>query len=142
VGDQKRQLKTLRKQARLQKKLAKKEAGGYLASRILTGSLLTGFIALLGLVFATFQTPLLAIERINFEGNQLMTEQELSAATADLLGQPLTTVSDAQVEQMLSQFSTVESFAIQSMPPHELVIRIRERQPISTVITSEGQIYL
>ena len=139
MGDQKRQLRTLRKQARLQKKLAKKEAGGYLASRILAGSLLTGFLALLGLVFATFQTPLLAIEEINFEGNQLMTEQELSAATADLLGQPLTTVSDAQVEQMLSEFSTVESFAIQSRPPHELVIRIRERQPIATVITSDGQ---
>jgi Cell division septal protein len=139
VGDQNRQLKTLRKKARLQKKLAKKEAGGYLAGRILAGSLLTGFIALLGLVLATFQTPLLAIERVNFEGNQLITDEQLQSATVELLGQPLTTVSEAEVEQMLSQFSTVESFAIQSIPPHELVIRVRERQPIATVITSNGQ---
>lgn len=139
MADKKRQLKALGKQAKLQKKLAKKESGSYFANRLLGGFLLTGFIALLGLVLATFQTPLLAIERINFEGNQLLTDQQLTDATAELLGQPLTTVSEAEVELMLSEFSTVESFAIQSRPPHELVIRVRERQPVASVITAEGE---
>lgn len=139
MADKKRQLKTLRKQAKLQKKLAKKEAGSYLANRILGGFLVTSMIALLGLVFATFQTPLLAIEKINFEGNQLLTQQQLQEATEELMGQPLTTVSDSQVESMLNQFSIVESFAIESRPPHELVIRVRERQPIASVFTTEGE---
>lgn len=139
MADQKRQLKTLRKQARLQKKLAKKQSGSYLANRLLGGFLLTAFISLLGLVLATFQTPLLAIERIDFEGNELITSEELQASTAELMGQPLTTVSETQIESMLSDFTVIESFAIQSRPPNELVIRVRERQPVASVITADGQ---
>lgn len=139
MADKKRQLRTLRKQARLEKKLAKKETGTYLANRFLAGFLATGFIALIGLVLATFQTPLLAIERISFEGNQLLTEQQLLDATEELIGQPLTTVNDAEVESMLGEFSIVESFAIQSRPPHELLIRVRERQPVASVITADGE---
>jgi cell division protein FtsQ len=135
VADQKRQLRTLRKQARLQKKLAKKQSGSYLANRLLGGFLLTAFVSLLGLVLATFQTPLLAIERIDFEGNELITTEELQASTSDLMGQPLTTVSETQIESMLRDFTVIESFAIQSRPPNELVIRVRERQPVASVIT-------
>jgi cell division protein FtsQ len=139
VSDRKRQLRTLRKQAKLQKKLAKKEAGSYLANRLLGGFLTASFIGLIGLVIATFQTPLLAIEKVSFEGNQLLSEQQLSEATLELMGQPLTTVSESKVESLLSNFTLVESFAIQSRPPHELVIRVRERQPIASVITAEGE---
>lgn len=139
MADQKRQLRTLRKQARLQKKLAKKQSGSYLANRLLGGFLLTAFVSLLGLVLATFQTPLLAIERIDFEGNELITTEELQASTSDLMGQPLTTVSETQIESMLRDFTVIESFAIQSRPPNELVIRVRERQPVASVITADGQ---
>ena len=139
MADKKRQIKTLRKQAKLQKKLAKKETGSYLANRVVGGFLLTSLIALIGLVAATFQTPLLAIEKINFEGNLSLTQQQLQEATEELIGQPLTTVSEPQVESMLSKFSVVESFAIQSRPPHELVIRVRERQAIASVFTTEGE---
>lgn len=139
MSDKKRQLRTLRKQAKLERKLAKKENGSFLANRLLAGFLTTGLLVLLGLVAATFQTPLLAIEKINFEGNQLVSDQQLAEATSDLVGQPLTTISESQVESMLGQFSIVESFAIQSRPPHELVIRVRERQPIASVITAEGE---
>lgn len=139
MADKKRQLKTLRKQAKLQKKLAKKQSGSYLANRLLAGFLVTGFISLLGLVLATFQTPLLAIEKVNFEGNESISSEQLLNATSELMGQPLTTVSESQIETMLSEFTTVESFAIQSRPPNELVIRVRERQPVASVITAEGQ---
>lgn len=139
MSDKKRQLKTLRKQAKLQKKLAKKEAGSYFANRLFGGFLAVSFLGLIGLVVATFQTPLLAIEKISFEGNQLLTEQQLTDATEELFGQPLTTVSESKVESLLANFTLVESFAIQSRPPHELVIRVRERQPIASVITAQGE---
>ena len=139
VADQKRQLKALKSKAKLQRKMAKKESGTYFANRLLAGFLIAGLVALVGLVAATFQSSLLAIEKVTFEGNQQIQNSELTAATSDLLGEPLTTVNEAEVAAMLDEFLILESFAIQSRPPHELVIRIRERQPLATVFTTEGE---
>ena len=139
MADQKRQLKALRSKAKLERKMAKKESGTYFANRLLAGFLISGLLALVGLVAATFQTSLLAIEQISFEGNQQITDSELEGATSDLLGEPLTTVSEAEVAAMLEDFLILESFAIQSRPPHELVIRIRERQALASVFTTEGE---
>jgi len=139
VKDQKGQLKALKTQAKLQRKLAKKQSGTYFANRLLAGFLVVGFLGLIGLVTATFQSSLLAIEKISFEGNQQITESELASATSELLGQPLTTVNEAEVSQMLEEFLVLESFAIKSRPPHELVIRIRERQPLASVFTADGE---
>ena len=139
MADQKRQLKALRSKAKLERKMAKKESGTYFANRLLAGFLISGLLALVGLVAATFQTSLLAIEQISFEGNQQITTSELELATSDLLGEPLTTVSEAEVAAMLEDFLILESFAIQSRPPHELVIRIRERQALASVFTTEGE---
>lgn len=98
-------------------------------------------IVLLLLVAATFFTPLLAIQTIEVTGTERMKSQTVEKALAGLQGRPLTTISEGEVEKLLAEFSLIETFALQAQPPHTLVVKVRERQPI-LVLVREGKNYL
>lgn len=92
-----------------------------------------GFLGLFGLMLAAFFTPMLAIENVKVVGTERLNAASVSAALEQLKGTPLTQLSDDRVAQLLEGFDLVETFAVQAEPPHALVVKIRERQPIVTI---------
>lgn len=100
--------------------------------------LIIGFTALFGLVAASFLTPLLAIQQIEVVGTQRLDSKKVSASLKELEGVPLTLVSDSKVAELLGDYELIETFAIQAEPPHNLRIKIRERQPL-VIIPQAGK---
>ncbi len=100
-----------------------------------------GPIALILLVVATLFTPMLAIEQIKVTGNDRIKASKVMGALEELVGKPLTTVSQDNVAELLSDFALIETFALQAEPPHTLTVKIRERQPI-VILVRGGKNYL
>lgn len=98
-------------------------------------------LVLISLVAATFFTPLLAIDKIIVSGTERLEPKKISKALESLDGRPLTTISEDEVAKLLSDFTLIETFAIQAEPPHTLNVKIRERQPIVALVRS-GKNYL
>jgi len=109
--------------------------------RIVIGTSLSAFGALLLLVLATIFTPLLAIEKIQVTGTSRLKEKSIVNALISQIGKPLPTINSAEVAKSLNSFPLIESFSIVSLPPHTLKIQIVERQPIG-VIQISGTSYL
>ena len=109
--------------------------------RIVIGTSLSAFGALLLLVLATIFTPLLAVEKIEVTGITRLKEKSIVNALISQIGKPLPTINSADVAKSLNSFPLIESFSILSLPPHTLRIQIVERQPIG-VIQISGTSYL
>lgn len=109
--------------------------------RIVVGTSLSAFGALLLLVLATIFTPLLAVEKIEVTGITRLKEKSIVNALISQIGKPLPTINSADVAKYLESFPLIESFSIISLPPHTLRIQIAERQPIG-VIQISGTSYL
>lgn len=90
-------------------------------------------LSLLGLLMATWLTPMLAIEKIEISGLSRLKEKTVLNAVASLKGTPLTLLDENSVAQRLGSFALIESFSVVSNPPHTLEIHIVERQPIAIV---------
>lgn len=90
-------------------------------------------LALLSLVVATLFTPILAIEKIEITGTNRLKEKSIRNSVSNLIGTPLTRVSEEDIAQRLAGFALIESFTTVSLPPHTLQIAIVERQPIGYV---------
>lgn len=98
-------------------------------------------LLLVGLVAATFFTPLLAIEQIKVVGAERVDEKKVSKALSSLEGRSLTTISDSEVAELLGDFALIETFALQAQPPHVLIVKLREREPILALVRG-GKNYL
>lgn len=98
-------------------------------------------LVLVALVAATFFTPLLAIDEIKVTGTERLKSGTVVKALSSLEGRPLTTVSEDEVAKLLTKFTLVETFALQAQPPHTLIVKIREREPI-VVLVRQGKNYL
>lgn len=131
--ESKKQLRALRRQAKQERLALRAQSGTLVAERVVGYSLLAMFLGLLALVAATFYTPLLAIQNIEIQGNQRIASAELEKSLEQLVQQPLTTVSESQITALLADYSLLESFAFQAIPPSTLELIIRERQPVATV---------
>ena len=102
---------------------------------------IAGPLALVVLVVATFFTPMLAIEQIKVSGNDRIQASKVMGALEELVGKPLTTVSQDSVADLLADFALIETFTLQAEPPHTLTVKIRERQPI-VILVRGGKNYL
>ncbi len=100
-----------------------------------------GPIALILLVVATFFTPMLAVEQIKVSGHERIKASKVMGALEELVGKPLTTISQDSVAELLSDFPLIETFTLQAEPPHTLTVKIRERQPI-VILVRGGKNYL
>jgi cell division protein FtsQ len=101
----------------------------------------TAPLVLISLVAATFFTPLLAIEKIKVVGTERLDQRQIAKALNSLEGRPLPTVSDSEITELLSEFALIETFAVQAQPPHTLIVKVRERQPL-LVLVRAGKNYL
>jgi cell division protein FtsQ len=98
-------------------------------------------VSLTAVVLASFFTPMLAVEKITFVGNERIAVRDLESALSGLYDRPMTTISDEEIAELLSGFSLIETFTSQAEPPHTLRVSIRERQPILILVRS-GKNYL
>lgn len=95
-----------------------------------------GPLILAAVVVASFFTPLLAVQQITIVGNQRIDTEQIDQALSSLYQRPMTTISEAEVAELLGDFSLIETFTFQAEPPNTLRVNIRERQPILVLVRS------
>lgn len=98
-------------------------------------------IVVVGLLIASFLTPLFAIEKIVVAGAERLDEKKLAASLEPLKGKSLTLISDAEVAGLLAGYELIETFTFQAEPPSTLRVKVRERQPL-LVLKRGGQNFL
>jgi len=109
--------------------------------RITLLTIAASFGSLTLLVIATLVTPIMAVQSIQVEGIKLLKEDSVINALKNQIGKPLPLVNATNVAESLKPFSLIESFSLVSLPPHTLLVRVSERQPIGVVQVS-GTNYL
>ncbi len=83
-------------------------------------------------------TPLMGLQTIQIVG---ATRLDTAAAVSALEAQknvPLPVVDKSTVEATLKNFSIVQSYSVELVPPHTMLIRVVERVPILAVQTPDG----
>lgn len=103
--------------------------------------LIFGPLSLTSVILASYFTPLFAIENIVVSGAERVNAAEIQKRLSPLLGRPLPTVSEAELTEILRDYSLIETFTFQAQPPKTLQIKIRERQPV-VVLNRGGKNYL
>ncbi|WP_022870632.1 cell division protein FtsQ/DivIB [Yaniella halotolerans] len=89
-------------------------------------------LALLGGGWAVlFFSPILAIEDIEHEGLDLVTESQATERTTQLEGKPLPQVGERGVNELFEDIPAVKDVALRAEPPHGLVVNIHEHRPIA-----------
>lgn len=89
-------------------------------------------LVLLGVGWAVlFFSPVLAIEDIEHEGLDLVTESQAVERTAQLEGKPLPQVSERGVTELFEDIPAVKEVTLRAEPPHGLVVNVHEHRPIA-----------
>ncbi|MBD8609035.1 FtsQ-type POTRA domain-containing protein [Frigoribacterium sp. CFBP 13729] len=83
-------------------------------------------------------SPLLSLEQIEVEGTDRVDAASVQAAVSGQLGTPLARIDFSRITTELEQFPLIASYVTETAPPHTLVIRVTERQPIATVPSGDG----
>ncbi|MFV0372982.1 cell division protein FtsQ/DivIB [Microbacterium sp.] len=112
-------------------------AGQRRRRRIWVGAGIAVVALVLGTIAAVY-SPLFAVERVRVLGADSLDAAEVEGALEDQLGVPLPLVDTSAVKAALVGFPLVESYALESRPPHELIVRIVERTPIGVLESTAG----
>ncbi len=83
-------------------------------------------------------SPLFAVETIRVMGTDRLDPDEIAAALGDQLDTPLPLVDESEVKAALMGFPFVETYSLEARPPHELIVRIVERQPVGLLPSRAG----
>jgi len=86
-----------------------------------------------GVVAVAVFSPLLALRTIEVEGTSATTADSIREAVSDQLGTPIALVDQDRIREELSRFPIIRSFVTEVVPPHSLVIRVVEREPIGVL---------
>ncbi|CAN5425210.1 hypothetical protein BH10ACT4_BH10ACT4_03260 [soil metagenome] len=93
---------------------------------------------MVGFVTGAVYSPLLSLKTIRVEGASRVSAASVRAAVDGQLGRPLALVDFAAIKKDLGRFPLIRSFVTETVPPDTLVIRIAERAPLATLVTSSG----
>src|SRR5699024_3897329 len=99
--------------------------------RALWISILSTLVLLGGGWAVLYFSPILAIEEIEHEGLDLVTESQAVERTAGLEGKPLPQVGERGVNELFENIPAVKDVTLRAEPPHGLVVNINEYQPIA-----------
>lgn len=83
-------------------------------------------------------SPLLSLRTIRVEGTERVDASAVQAALDGQLGTPLALIDFDEVTGELAAFPLIASYVTETAPPHTLVVRIQERQPVATVAAGDG----
>jgi cell division protein FtsQ len=76
-------------------------------------------------------SPVMRVEEITITGATRVDATSISTQLEDQIGVPLPLVDVTRIEEVLRRQNLVESYSIESRPPHDLIIHLIERQPIA-----------
>ncbi|PDQ34610.1 MAG: hypothetical protein B5766_10540 [Candidatus Lumbricidophila eiseniae] len=89
-------------------------------------------------VWAIAYSPLFALRTIRVEGTHTLPSAQVEAAFVPLRGTPLPLVTDEKIQKVLANFKPIETYSIEALPPHTLVIRVVERTAVGVFAHSGG----
>ena len=89
-------------------------------------------------VVAGAYSPLMALREVRVEGAQRIPAAEVVAAFDGELGTPLPLIARDAVHDALADFSLIETYSTETIPPGTLVVRIVERTPVGVIDGDDG----
>ena len=90
-------------------------------------------------VVLVFFSPLLATEKITVHGASLLETSQVEQKLEPLRGVPLTRIDEKKVRELIGQDNVIRSVQVESRPPHELVVTLKERTAVAVV--KQGDTY-
>jgi len=78
-------------------------------------------------------SPLTAVRDVQISGADRVSVDKVQEALARFEGVPLTLVSDRDVHRALEPFPLIQRYSIERIPPHTLLVRIEERDPVIAI---------
>lgn len=90
-------------------------------------------LALAAFVAVGVLSPLTAVREVEVQGADRVDAAELQLALARFDGTPLALVQEADVHRALEPFPLIQRYSLERIPPHTLVVRIEERDPVIAV---------
>lgn len=108
------------------------------ARKLLYTALALAIIAVLYVVLVFF-SPLLATQKITVRGASLLETTQVEQKLEPLRGVPLTRIDEKKVRELLGQDNVIRSVQVESRPPHELVVTLKERTAVAVV--KQGDTY-
>lgn len=90
-------------------------------------------VVLVGSVTVSVFSPLLSLQTISVVGTSRVDRAAVLTSLDGQIGKPLARIDFDAVKADLSNFPLIESYVTETRPPHTLVIRITEREPIASV---------
>lgn len=78
-------------------------------------------------------SPLMAVRTVEVVGASRVSVEKLETALGRFEGTPLTLVRDAEVHTALEPFPLIQRYSIERIPPHTLLVRIEERDPVIAI---------
>ncbi|WP_345376971.1 FtsQ-type POTRA domain-containing protein [Frondihabitans cladoniiphilus] len=94
-------------------------------------------VVLVGGVTLGVFSPLLSLQTISVQGTSRVDRGAVLTSLKGQVGKPLALIDFGAVKSDLSNFPLIESYVTETKPPHTLVIRITERQPIASVLVGK-----
>ena len=108
------------------------------ARKLLYTASALAIIAVLYVVLVFF-SPLLATQKITVRGASLLETTQVEQKLEPLRGVPLTRIDEKKVRELLGQDNVIRSVQVESRPPHELVVTLKERTAVAVV--KQGDTY-
>ncbi|BAS19424.1 cell division protein FtsQ [Rothia mucilaginosa] len=108
------------------------------ARKLLYTASALAIIAVLYVVLVFF-SPLLATQKITVRGASLLETSQVEQKLEPLHGVPLTRIDEKKVRELIGQDNVIRSVQVESRPPHELVVTLKERTAVAVV--KQGDTY-
>ena len=108
------------------------------ARKLLYTASALAIIAVLYVVLVFF-SPLLATQKITVRGASLLETTQVEQKLEPLRGVPLTRIDEKKVRELIGQDNVLRSVQVESRPPHELVVTLKERTAVAVV--KQGDTY-
>ena len=108
------------------------------ARKLLYTASALAIIAVLYVVLVFF-SPLLATQKITVRGTSLLETTQVEQKLEPLRGVPLTRIDEKKVRELIGQDNVIRSVQVESRPPHELVVTLKERTAVAVV--KQGDTY-
>ena len=133
--EEQEQERELREAARERRRAERAQARRFTAGRrrrLKVWGIGAGVVVLvIGILIALVTTPIMSVREIRVEGTDRVSAEQIAASLESQLGKPIALVSDDEIGAALEQFTSLESYAVDLLPPSTLLIRIQERVPVA-----------
>lgn len=90
-------------------------------------------VTLLGTVATVTLSPLMALDEVQVLGTERLSAAEVESSLELHLGTPLALLDESGIRDDLAEFRLIRSYSTEIVPPHTLVVRIVEREPVGAI---------